>query len=53
MKTYISTGILFGSAMVIAISFTLNKSILWAMNHGLSIDLSWVYVIYVALFITY
>lgn len=41
------TGITFGSALAIAISWSLNHSILWAIIHGL---LSWVYVIYYALF---
>ena len=41
------SGITFGSAMAIAISWSVNKSILWAIIHGL---FSWVYVIYYALF---
>lgn len=41
------TGITFGSTLAIAISWSTNKSILWAIIHGL---LSWVYVIYYALF---
>jgi hypothetical protein len=36
-------GIGFGTALAIAISWSANKSILWAIIHGL---LSWVYVIY-------
>jgi hypothetical protein len=40
------TGITFGSALAIAISWSVNKSILWAIIHGL---LSWVYVVYFAL----
>lgn len=39
-------GIGFGTALAIAISWSANKSILWAIFHGL---LSWVYVIYYAL----
>jgi hypothetical protein len=39
-------GISFGSALAITISWTANKSILWAMIHGI---LGWVYVIYYAL----
>lgn len=39
------TGITFGTALAIAISYTANKSILWAIFHGL---LSWLYVIYYA-----
>ena len=40
------TGITFGTALAIAISYTANKSILWAIFHGL---LSWLYVIYYAM----
>jgi hypothetical protein len=40
-------GIGFGSALAMAISFTTNKSILWAIIHGI---LGWLYVIYLALF---
>jgi len=36
-------GVSFGSALAIAISWSANKSILWAIIHGL---LSWLYVIY-------
>lgn len=39
-------GASFGSALAIAISWTANKSLLWAIVHGL---LSWLYVIYYAL----
>jgi len=41
------SGITFGSALAIAISWSVNKSILWAIIHGL---FSWAYVIYYALF---
>ena len=37
----------FGSALAIAISYTKNHSILWAIIHGI---LGWLYVIYAALF---
>lgn len=40
------SGITFGTALAIAISYTANKSILWAIFHGL---LSWLYVIYYAM----
>jgi hypothetical protein len=40
------SGITFGSALAIAISWSANKSIVWAIIHGL---LSWVYVIYYAM----
>ena len=40
------TGVTFGTALAIAISWSVNKSILWAIVHGI---LSWIYVIYFAL----
>ena len=39
-------GISFGSALAITISWSANKSLLWAIVHGI---FSWVYVIYYAL----
>lgn len=39
-------GVSFGTALAIAISWTANKSILWAIIHGL---LSWIYVVYYAI----
>ena len=42
----VKAGISFGSALAIAISWSANKSLLWAIVHGL---LSWLYVIYYAL----
>ena len=36
----------FGTALAIAISWSVNKSLLWAVIHGL---LSWIYVVYYAL----
>jgi hypothetical protein len=41
------SGITFGSALAIAISWSVNKSILWAIIHGV---FSWFYVIYYGLF---
>ncbi len=41
------SGITFGSALAIAISWSVNKSILWAIVHGI---FSWLYVIYYGLF---
>jgi len=38
-------GISFGSALAIAISWSVNKSLFWAIIHGL---LSWLYVVYYA-----
>ena len=39
-------GISFGSALAIAISWSANKSLFWAIVHGL---FSWIYVIYYAI----
>lgn len=39
----VKSGITFGSALAMVISFTTWKSVGWAIFHGL---LSWVYVIY-------
>jgi len=39
-------GIGLGSAIAVAISWSINKSILWAIIHGL---LGWFYVIYYAI----
>lgn len=39
----VKTGISFGSALAIAISWSLHKSVLWAIIHGL---FSWFYVVY-------
>ena len=38
-------GISFGSALAIAISWSANKSLFWAIVHGL---FSWLYVLYYA-----
>ena len=43
---YAKAGASFGSALAITISWSVHKSILWAIVHGF---LSWVYVIYYAL----
>lgn len=42
----VSAGIGMGTALAIAISWSLHKSILWAIIHGF---FSWFYVIYYAL----
>lgn len=39
-------GISFGSALAIAISWSANKSLFWAILHGL---FSWFYVVYYAI----
>jgi len=44
-KEVMRSGIGMGSALAIAISWSRNQSILWAMLHG---ALSWFYVIYYA-----
>ena len=44
-KSTVKSGVTFGSALAIAISWSLHKSILWACIHGL---FSWLYVIYYA-----
>lgn len=38
----------FGSALAITISWSLNKSIFWAIIHGLT---GWLYVIYYGVFL--
>ena len=48
--TIIQYGVGFGSALAMSVSFTLNKSILWAIVHGL---MGWVYVMYAFLFKSY
>lgn len=42
-RTIIRNGVGFGSALAIAISWSVHKSVLWAIIHGF---LSWLYVIY-------
>lgn len=39
----VKAGLSFGSALAITISWSLNKSVLWAIIHGLC---SWAYVVY-------
>lgn len=45
MNERANAGIGFGCALAIAISYTTNHSIIWAILHGLC---SWLYVIYAA-----
>ena len=45
-KEVVRSGISFGSALAIAISWSQNHSILWAILHGI---FSWLYVLYYAL----
>ena len=45
-KTAVTAGITLGSALAITISWSLHKSIIWAIIHGL---FSWAYVLYYAL----
>ena len=42
----VKTGITFGSALAMVISWSANKLLLWVIVHGL---LSWLYVVYYAL----
>jgi hypothetical protein len=44
-REVVKQGVGFGSALAIAISWSVNKSILWAIVHGI---LSWIYVVYYA-----
>ncbi len=44
-KEVVKTGITFGSALAIAISWYTNQSIIWAIIHGF---FSWLYVVYFA-----
>ncbi len=46
MKEEINSGIGFGCALAIVISYTAWKSILWAILHGI---FGWLYVIYYAI----
>jgi hypothetical protein len=46
VKQVVKSGVSFGSALAIAISWSLHKSLFWAIVHGV---LSWVYVIYYAI----
>lgn len=41
--TAVSSGITFGAALAITISWSINHSVLWAIVHGI---FSWFYVIY-------
>lgn len=45
-REVVKSGVSLGSALAIAISWSVNQSILWAIIHGI---LSWLYVIYYAL----
>ena len=45
-REVVRSGISFGAALAIAISWSANQSILWAVIHGI---FSWFYVIYYAL----
>ena len=42
----VKAGVSFGSALAIAISWSVNKSIVWAIIHGV---FSWLYVVYYAI----
>ncbi len=42
-RDVVKSGVGFGSALAIAISYTTHKSVLWAIIHGF---FSWFYVVY-------
>jgi hypothetical protein len=44
-REVVKSGVSLGSALAIAISWSVHKSILWAIIHGI---FSWLYVIYYA-----
>jgi hypothetical protein len=46
VKQVVKQGVGMGSALAIAISWSLHKSLFWAIVHG---ALSWLYVVYYAL----
>ena len=45
-REVVKSGVSLGSALAIAISWSVHKSILWAIIHGI---FSWLYVIYYAI----
>ena len=45
-REVVKSGVSLGSALAIAISWSVNQSILWAIIHGI---LSWLYVIWFAI----
>jgi hypothetical protein len=49
-QTVVKYGVGFGSALAMSVSFALNKSIFWAIIHGI---LGWIYVLYAWIFKTY
>ncbi len=49
-QTIVKYGVGFGSSLAMAVSFTLNKSIFWAIVHGI---LGWLYVFYAWIFKSY
>ncbi len=46
MNTTTSSGISMGCALAMILSYSINKSILWAILHGI---FGWIYVIYFAI----
>jgi len=45
-QVLVESGLGFGSALAICISWSLNKSVLWAILHGVG---GWLYVVYYAM----
>ena len=46
-REWIRNGVTFGAAHAMVISFTVNKSVFWAIIHGL---MSWLYVAFYIIF---
>ncbi len=47
-KEVVRSGITFGTALAITISWSVNGSVFWAIIHGL---FSWLYIIYYLIFV--
>lgn len=45
-KTFIRSGVHIGTIIAVVLSYSINKSILWAILHGI---FGWFYVIYFAI----
>ena len=50
MDNYVYSGLGMGGSLAMILSWTINKSILWCILHGIC---SWIYVIYFALIKSY
>lgn len=47
-KEIVRSGITFGTALAISISWSINNSVLWGIIHGF---FSWLYVVYYVVFV--